>query len=54
MKAEHDIKTANPAAEPKDSSAKPISEPGKGRIKVFLAGKNAGGDSRSTAAATRS
>jgi hypothetical protein len=49
-------KTRSPSLpEPKvaPEESKPISEPGKGPIKVFLAGKNAGGESRSTAAATR-
>jgi len=41
------------AAEPRPRETKPISPPGKGPIKVMLAGKNANGDSRSTAAATR-
>lgn len=54
MKTEHDRTKADTVTEPKARENKPISEPGKGRIKVFLAGKNAGGDSRSTAAATRS
>lgn len=49
----NDVSKVTKAKASAPQEAKPISEPGKGPIKVFLAGQNAGKDSRSTAAGTR-